>query len=390
MSVNFLPTIDSNYESAKQEAMFKLDSITNFIQKAQERKKLAETSPIDFYKINLNEDLTKNITSLQNQTLSKYSEIENSFNITAPLLLQSKDIISKNAANNKRNEKNLYRITESKFKPKFFPLLCLTNATQHSRISKHQNASEKKFSKEERLFQSINDFNKRKDADTIIKKFEEEEIKTIENRIRLDTKNIIENKKYEHNLNDKNIPKNSKTKLIKESNRLKENRAVFEKNLKKNQQIQKVENEYTNIQKNGNTCQVNELESSCFKINSLLMDDFKYFIKFSNPPQSIMNIAIVFAKILNLCEQFPSKSLKKWNQILNSYGFTDKIIYKCKSILRKISANQLDLEKINIMCDKYLSGSDIKTVEIESINYSASVILQFILNLNQYNKVLFT
>lgn len=119
----------------------------------------------------------------------------------------------------------------------------------------------------------------------------------------------------------------------------------------------------------------------------MTIEEFNYSIKKCKPRQTIVNIAIVFAKILNLSEQFPNKNLKKWSQIQNYFGFPEKIIYKCNAILRKIESDHFDFLKLRKLTENYLCGCEMIPSEIEKVNYSAAIILNFILSIILYYKV---
>jgi len=98
-------------------------------------------------------------------------------------------------------------------------------------------------------------------------------------------------------------------------------------------------------------------------------------------------LPLYLLKFLNLSEQFPNKNLKKWSQIQNYFVFPEKIIYKCNAILRKIESDHFDFLELRKLTENYLCGCEMIPSEIEKVNYSAAIILNFILSIILYYKV---
>lgn len=131
-----------------------------------------------------------------------------------------------------------------------------------------------------------------------------------------------------------------------------------------------------------------KLKDSASALDESLIKHFIKYIQNPDVPQVIINIAIAFGKILNICEQYPNKSLKKWSQIKNYLKNNKKIFQQCKSMIHKISNNIVNFFKIEKHIENYISGKEMNPNTVSIIDISSSVILSFLKSINKFVSVI--
>ena len=131
-----------------------------------------------------------------------------------------------------------------------------------------------------------------------------------------------------------------------------------------------------------------ELRSACKDITTEIIREFSYYLKSGIKKQIIVNIAIVFAELLKLCEQFPSKNVLKWNTILVSFGFPEKVLAKVESFERKILFKVFETDSFESLSELLLIGMDMDINSIQQICFSASKIFSLLKAAQNLIKVL--